>query len=202
MSQEMYSTNELAKMNEEELRAAQANGFVKPDPDLGPNFTPQWEPEPDTADVLSTPEYLPRPAAPQDPYAVTAWGETEYDFRVPSGQLCRMKKLRPEELVEAGLLDRLTRLPAFAEAEVRKAEGQPPLPTMPSKEDLATVVEVLDQLIPMVVVKPYVAQAPKDGEGRTPGVVYVDMIELTDRIAIMNRAVQGVSKMDNFRQEP
>jgi hypothetical protein len=178
MSQEMFTTKELAEMSPEDLRAAQANGFVKP-------ATAQPSP----------------PATPQDPYAVTAWGETEYDFRTPSGQLCRMKKLRPEELVEAGLLDRITRLPAFADAEVRKAEGQPPLSSIPSKEDLAVVVETLDELIPMVVVKPHVARVPKDGEGRVEGVVYTDMIELTDRIAIMERAVQGVSKMDKFREE-
>jgi len=145
----------------------------------------------------------------KDPYAVTAWGSQEYDFVVPSGQRCRMKKLRPEELIGNGLLDKITRLPGLADDQIKKAEGQPPsalISALPSKEDMEKVIEVLDELIPLVVVRPVVLSIPKPDEtgavqGRFEGVVYTDDIELADRIAIMNRATQGVSKMDNFREK-
>ncbi len=185
MSQEMYSTTELAQMNPEELEKARAAGFLKP--------------------LASTP--LPA-SSPQNPYAVTSWGENEYDFRVPSGQLCRMRKLRPEQLVGSDLLDRVTRLPGFAQQAIDQAEGKPPAKIVdaPAKEDLQAVIKVMNELLPMVVVQPKVYAVPEPTAAdpvpkRVPGVVYTDMIELGDRIAIMERAISGVSKMDNFRQE-
>lgn len=142
--------------------------------------------------------------SPQDPYAVTTWGESEYDFRVPSGQLCRMKKLRPEELVGTDLLNRMARLPGLVEEQVRQAEGKPPVPAVPEKEDLLAVIEVLDELLPRVVVKPVLHSVPKADEtgavpARVPGRIYTDDIELADRVAIMERATAGVTKLDNFR---
>lgn len=140
---------------------------------------------------------------PQDPYAVTSWGETEYDFITPSGQRCRMKKLRPEELLETGLLDRVTRLPGFAEEQIEKAEGQPPkAAALPSKEDIKSLIQVLNELLPLVIVKPHVRSVPPPGQERVAGVVYTDMIELGDRMAIMERAMTGVKKLDNFREQP
>ena len=200
MSKELYSTAELAAMSSEELRTAQANGFVKPI--VGGYASSGTFPDPRR--VIDIPLDPPAPSLPQDPYAVTAWGSQFFDFVTPSGQKCQMKKLRPEELVGTDLLDKITRLPAFAEEAIQKAEGKPPVPEkMPSTEDINSLLEVLDQLLPMVVVQPKVLPTPKEGEGgRQPGTIYVDDIELMDRVAIMERAVQGVKKMDNFRQEP
>lgn len=144
----------------------------------------------------------PLPSSPQDPYAVTSWGETEYDFRTPSGQLCRMKKLRPEELLETGILDKVTRLPGFAEEHIQKAEGQPPtVSALPGKKEIQDLIEVLDKLIPVIVVKPSVHSVPPPEQERVPGVIYTDMIELGDRIAIMERAMTGVKRLDNFREQ-
>lgn len=137
-----------------------------------------------------------------DPYAVTAWGQVEYDFQVPSGQLCRMRKLLPEELVKEGILDQLTRLPGLAQVEIDKAEGARPasLDQMPSGSDITALLDVLNKLIPLVVVQPKV-YADSEGESREPGRVYVSDIELADRIAIMERATGGVQKFDAFREQ-
>lgn len=205
MSQQLYTTTELAAMTSEELRTAQANGFVKPDPHDGPiMLEPGNRPSPDLPPQGTESD--------KDPYAVTSWAESEYDFRVPSGQLCRMKKLRPEEMIGTDLLDRVTRLPGFAEENIRKAEGRPPTAAMPSKEALAEVIEVLDELLPLVVVKPKLWPEPTpeqanddpelDNSERRSGRVYVSDVELADRVAIMERAVGGVKRMDNFRKKP
>lgn len=139
---------------------------------------------------------------PSDPYAPTAWGSNEYDFTVPSGQLCRMRKLRPEELIKAGLLDKVSQLPAYAEELVQKAEGvQPQKQSMPTAGELEQLVDILDKLLPLVVVRPKLWPAPAEDEPRVPGRVYVDDVELGDRIAIMERAMGGVAKYENFRQE-
>lgn len=188
MSQQLYTTKELLEMTPEEMAVAQANGYAKPL----------------TAEDYRNPTH---PTTPQEPYAVTAWGSQLYDFVVPSGQRCQMRKLRPEELVGTDILDKITRLPAFADEQIQKAEGQPPKPpTMPSKQDMQALLEVLDELIPLVVVQPKVLADPKpDATGEVaakhPGTIYVSDIELDDRVAIMERAVQGVKKLDNFRAD-
>lgn len=182
MSQQLYTTTELAGMTTEELRAAQANGFVRPD----------------RATVVDVP-LPPSPAQDANPYAVTSWGSSLYDFTVPSGQMCQMRKIRPEEMIGTGLLDKISRLPGFAQELITKAEGQPPAKPLSQEEQMALVIEVVDELVPQVVVQPRVY--PDDTEDAPEGAVFVRDIELADRIAIMERALGGVRKMDNFRQE-
>lgn len=185
----LYTTAELQAMSAQELEVARANGYVRPESsDLRERAQEAFDNS--------------RPAPPQDPYAVTSWGEREYDHTVPSGQRCRMRKLRPEELIERNLLDRITRLPGFSEEEIRKAEGKPPTPQSVAKEDMQAMLEILEQLIPIVVVQPVVHSSDTPEEERVPGSVTVRDIELADRIDIMNRALSGVSKMDNFREKP
>jgi hypothetical protein len=195
VSKRLYTTKELQAMTPDELRVARENGFVKNDDPVAQNIAH----DEDLNQAIAASSQL----TSTDPYAVTTWGSTEYDFRTPSGQMCRMKKLKPEELLTSDLLDRISRLPGFADEEIRKAEGKPPTDKMPSKQDMAHVIETLDELIPMVVVKPTVLRVGlvDPEEGRVPGAVYTDDIELADRIAIMERAMNGVKKLDSFREE-
>ena len=202
MNHELYTTTELLEMTPEELAVAQANDYVKPQ-----NAT-----EADVAPKLSVKPSLPAP--PQDdPYAVTAWGSDLFDFRAPSGQLCQMRKLKPESMLESGMLDKVTRLPAFAEENIRKAQGHPPAAASSvSPEDFKQLIKVLDELLPIVVVQPQLWSEPSpersnddpelDNSERIPGRVYVSDVELADRVAIMERAIGGVKKLDNFRKKP
>jgi len=186
---EYYNTQELQAMSQEELKAAQANGFRK---------------------VAGSPVAAPSPTAPsQVRPAAEVWGSNEFDFVCPSGARCRMRKLMPEKLLESGILDQLTALPGYVAEVVDKAEGQPPKKTDDIQaKDITSVLEVLEKLIPMVVVEPQVFPVPvSPGEGkpapeREVGRIYTDSIELQDRIAIMERAVKGVRALEPFRAEP
>lgn len=189
MSQQLYTQHELQAMTPEQFSVARERGFVRPG--ITPTFaTPETE-QPDRSS----------PTAPPQGYAPTSWASPYYDFVVPSGQKCQMQKLRPEMLIETDLLDKLTRLPAFAEEHIRKAEGQPPVPVMPDKEQLKEVLKVVDELLPIVVVQPRVMPNDTAPEDRLPGSVLVQDIDVMDRIAILNRATQGVSLLDNFRTQ-
>jgi hypothetical protein len=141
-------------------------------------------------------------------YAVTAWGETEFDFTTPSGQLCRLRKADVAELAEKGILDQVTRLPGVTAGVIATAEGQPPqkADAMPDRETIKTVINLVNVLVPMVVVAPEICPLPEplaDGSPgpREEGLIYVDSIEITDRIAIMTRVLGGLQKMDAFRVE-
>lgn len=186
---EYYTTTELENMTMEQLAAAKASGFRK----QGPMPLPS----------IAVP--TPAPAPVQERPAAEVWGSTEYDFVCPSGAKCRMRKLMPEKLLEFGILDRISTLPGVAAGVVDKAEGAPPKPgDMPDAQDIKDVVGILEVLLPAVVVSPVVYAVPvvgDDGEvpERVVGRIYTDSIELTDRIAIMERAVQGVQKLVPFR---
>jgi hypothetical protein len=138
-----------------------------------------------------------------DPYAPTTWGEGEYDFRTPGGQLCRLRDLPIEELAQQGILDRITRLPGLTQELIDKAEGAPPSSAsgLPDGETVKTLREVVDILVPLVVVAPHIWPLPAEGEDRVKGRVYVDTIPFTDRVAIMNRSVKGLQNLDAFRNQ-
>lgn len=148
----------------------------------------------------NSPGSVPDPAPASDPYAPTTWAVNEFDFVTPSGQRCRLRKLPIEELAKAGILDKMTRLPGFADQLVKKAEGAPPEPVMPNDEQIRLVTELVDILTPLVVVQPQVWPLPPEGDQRVIGRVYVDTVEFMDRVAIMNRLVGTVQSLDNFRQ--
>lgn len=202
MSQQMYTTAELQAMTPEELSTAQARGFVKPPPVVTADLTGDHLVVPENEQKMGEAIFGPDYSGPSMPskYAITTWGSDLYDFRVPSGQLCQMRKLRPEKLIETGLLDKITRLPGLVEVEVRKAEGLPPQAAIPDAEQLKQVVAVVNPLMSLVVVQPQVCA--DDVDPLPQGAIHVSDIELFDRIAIMNRATQGVAKLDNFREQP
>lgn len=140
----------------------------------------------------------------EDPYAPTAWAANEYDFEVPSGQRCRLRKLPVEELVRSGVLDKLTRLPGLTDKVIRTAEGLPPVKEpaedeMPAPEHMQGLLELLDAILPIVVLKPRVYPEPTDPEQRINGRVYPSSIELADRVAILERSVGGLRDLDKFR---
>jgi hypothetical protein len=148
---------------------------------------------------------FPNPAAPEttSPYAVTSWGSPFFDFKTPSGQLCQLKKVDVAELAQAGILDQVSRLPGVAGELIAKAEGQPPTvePVLPDKDTIAAVVDLMNVLIPLVVVQPKIWPLPEGDETRKPDRIYADSVEIADRIAIMNRVLGGLQKLDSFRIE-
>lgn len=61
-------------------------------------------------------------------YSLTSWGEsTERDFKVPSGQMCRIKDLGLEEMSEVGLIDQMDTLGMLVQTEhVERVAGKKP----------------------------------------------------------------------------
>lgn len=158
---------------------------------------------PNFAGAKVEPLPAPEPAPASDPYAPSVWGSNEYDFTCPSGQTCRMRKIPVEKIVSSGVLDKITRLPAVAQEQIDRAEGMPPkkvADAMPKPEEMEALLDTLNILLPMVVVKPEIYSAPEEGQERVVGRIYVDSIELEDRIAIMERAVGGVRNLEAFRK--
>lgn len=184
-----YTPQELRDMTREDFEAAERRGFVKPGAGIQINLR---APDPATS-------------ADKSPYAPTAWGAKEFDFVVPSGQRCRLRRLEVEKLLEEGILDRVSRLPGLAAELVEKAEGAPPSPAMPDREQIRAVIELTNVLLPLAVVAPVIsrmpdpeAEDPEDRE-RQPNRIYPDDVDIFDRVAIMERLLKGVKSLDRFR---
>jgi hypothetical protein len=158
---------------------------------------------------------------PADPYAPTIWGQpTEYDFQAPSGQLCRMRKLDVIELMETNLINQVDFLTGTVQKDVipknraaRRAAAERPAEA--PEEDAAKILEtfkknpektgeflgVLEEIVIRAVVRPKIYPLPEEGSPLVPGRVYINSVEFNDKIAIFNKAMEGVGKLQNFRQE-
>lgn len=181
-----YEIDEIELMSGEEFAAAKARGWTK-------------LPAETSVQLGSS---VPAPVPVENPD--TVWAKRKFnrgnDFTVPSGQRCKLKKLEVEDLLEAGILDQVTRLEGLAQELIDRSSGEPPtLNKVPNRENLATLLTLVNVVVPMAVVEPKVLPIPQDGEERADGVLYADDIDLMDRIAIMNESLREVAMLDHFR---
>jgi hypothetical protein len=156
------------------------------------------------------PDYTAPPSPSQNPYAVTAWGQDEEDFVVPSGQRCRLRKVNEEMLLEAGILEKVARLPGLVmQGPIRSGQGKPPVneekqlqSMLENPEQLRDLMATMNTLVGLVVVAPRIVVTPPGEERKPlePGQVYVESVGLGDRVAIMEQAMGGVKKLDSFRE--
>jgi hypothetical protein len=135
---------------------------------------------------------------PRDDVWATKVRSDGMEFVAPSGQKCLLREVTPDRLLEAGILDKVTRLEGLAEELIRKSAGLPPeKQAMPSREELGALLEVVNALMPIAVLKPTVYL---DGDIEAPeGAIFASDIDLEDRLAIMAEALKSVRKLDPFR---
>lgn len=141
---------------------------------------------------------------PTDRYAATQWGTFDQEFEVPSGQLCRVRKLDFADVMGSGLMDKLNTLQGVVDKQVRKGEGQPPVDPMKMMTDRRTAVQfasLLNQVTCMVVTAPHVEMPPDDKAKREDGVIYADTVGLADKMAIFQFAMGDLGKLESFRGE-
>lgn len=146
----------------------------------------------------------------KDKYAPTRWGGEEYiDLEVPSGQLCQVRRPGVEGLLKAGILhdmDILTPLIVehreVAEGKRKKEAADESLAELakdPAKVD--SMMHLLDRVVCYAVVQPPLEMTPNDPTRRESGVVYADMVDLGDKMFILNYAVGGSKDLQRFREE-
>jgi hypothetical protein len=62
-------------------------------------------------------------------------------------------------------------------------------------------MRVINKIVCYVVVKPEIKTAPNDITRRMAGVIYDDMIDIDDKMFIMNFAMGGVRDLSRFREQ-
>lgn len=154
-------------------------------------------------DVALPEDLPPSVSTPQDRYATTSWASPYFDFTVPSGQTCQLKKLGMEDLMAAGLLDMMNELGVEVDGTIRKAKGMPPVDFTKMLADpsaLRALTPVLDRVLTVAVNQPKIQLPPEDASQREPGVVYPDHVDLADKIAIMAEVVGDLSDLKSLRK--
>lgn len=158
---------------------------------------------------VNTAQPIPQVEDPNSKYAPDAWisggvGGME-DFTVPSGQLCLVRRPGMEGLMKSGVLHNVDTLSQIVnEKHLKRTKGNPDgeiniSSLMEDQEGLDQVTLVIDKVICHCVVKPEIHRAPNDVTLRQPGVVYTDMVDLIDKMAIFNFVVGGTRDMESFR---
>lgn len=157
-----------------------------------------------------TSQPIPQPQEdPTSKYAPNAWlaggvGGLE-DLTVPSGQVCLVRRPGMQGLIKAGVLRNVDSLSQIVnEKHLLRVDGKATdeinmSSLLNDEEGMDEVLHVMDKVICHVVVKPEVHMTPNDVTRRQPGVVYADMVDLVDKMAIFNYAVGGTRDMESFR---
>jgi hypothetical protein len=171
-----------------------------------------------------------RPAVKANKYAATSWGsENLMDLTVPSGQTCQVRRPGVTGLIKAGVLDSLDSLSSIVTTDHidRVEKGKDPHVTAEdmkalsrNKDGLLRAVELADKVTLYCVVQPPLSpiplvRNPVTGEpeldddmrpieipleGREPGHIYVDQVDLTDKMFILQFVVGGVADLEQFRE--
>jgi hypothetical protein len=198
-----YTLAELNQMTTGEYANASAHGFHKPVKSPGAALVVELP------EQITLPSAVPQPVSTPEPDP-NAWANAKSrqgkDFTCPSGQTCRLKPLDPERLLQAGILDKVTRLEGLADVLIQAAEGQPPtMAKIPSREELWMLLKTINELIPLAVEQPTVWAIPDiddpvvENRIRQADRIYVDDIDLDDRVAILEEALKGLRLLDRFR---
>lgn len=139
-------------------------------------------------------------------YAPTTWGgEAFEDLQVPSGQMCQVRRPGVQGLMNAGVLNSVDSLLGIVQNElIPQAEGKRKIDAkalLDNPEALAEIVHVADRIVTYVVMQPEIHMTPSDITNREAGLIYADMIDLEDKMFIMNFAVGGTRDLEQFRKE-
>lgn len=142
-----------------------------------------------------------------------------HEVPLPSGNLCLVRSLGPEQLIQAGLLDSMDSLTAMVsdlhiqrvtkgKAGKRMAEHrqqQAVIDLIRDRKRWEGLQATLDGVLPIAVVEPEVLPPPASEAEREEGKLYADRVNLMDKITIFNAALgeelRKVQAMEPFRGE-
>ena len=146
-------------------------------------------------------------------YAPTAWGKsTLRDVTLPSGQVCQIRPLEMEDIIQLGLMDIMDAQAMQAAPQDHLGNGGVPqsIPDNVLKDGaMNKMIGAIDDIIPGVVVQPTVRSA-FSGSGtaktrvpenfREQGVVYTDQISMEDKFELFSEAMGGIDSTAKFSE--
>ncbi len=123
--------------------------------------------------------------------------------------VCRVRRPGVQGLIAAGVLDSFDSLTALVQSEhVDPNEGKSPQKKLEEdadliknhKKEILTALEMVDKVVLYCVVEPKVSAPPAPGQERDPELLYVDDIDLDDRMFILQFVMGGTRDLESFRE--
>lgn len=125
---------------------------------------------------------------------------------LPSGHYIVLKNTSMAGFLQGGNIPNgLMKIVQTAIAQ-QKGEGGPSVDEevaglMSDPEKLTEVFETVDAFVCAVAVEPRVHPKPEDEDDRDDELLYVDELELEDKMFIFSRAMGSTEKLEQFREE-
>jgi hypothetical protein len=159
-----------------------------------------------------------RTTAPAPITSAAEWGRGARDARVkgrpltvPSGKTCLVKMLNSmQEFIARGDVPNAL-LPLMQEAATGKVKDEKQVTdlVLSNPEKLRDMFDMIDMVVCECVIEPPVAPVPQDDEGSVVSphlrpdddTLYVDYIDLEDKMFIFNYALSGASDLEQFREK-
>jgi len=122
-----------------------------------------------------------------------------HELEVPSGNVALVRRPGMQAFLAEGIIPN-SLLPLVEEA--MKSGQAPDLSGIElTVERIQEMMRLYDSVALFCVVQPELTEVPPDGEPRDEANLYVDDIELDDKIFIFQWAVGGTSDLAKFREE-
>lgn len=146
----------------------------------------------------------------EDKYAPTSWGKTNVgalvDLRVPSGQLCQIRRPDLSTLAKMGLLNEFdtisrTVYDKHIEGGEKQVNNNEIMNLLSDPQKAEKMFEMVDRIVCFVVVQPKIYRTPNDVTNRKNDRIYVDSVDMEDRFFIFNYALGGTKDIDSFRDQ-
>lgn len=136
---------------------------------------------------------------------------TLQDVELPSGHTCQVKAVGMETLIKKGMIPNdllgiiqkaLDNNQGKKNEALKKLEQQKLLDELlEDRAKLSAVFDLADVITVECVVQPKVLPAPEHSENRDPELLYVDEVDMEDKMFIFNFVVGGTKKVGEFREE-
>lgn len=134
----------------------------------------------------------------------SAWKKSnalDHDLEVPSGNVARVRRTPMEALVSAGVIPNpLMRIVEESFSTEGKGDVNIKFEDLDA-EQMTAVFELMDNVIVRCVIAPSVSPLPAEGEERDETRLYVDEVDMADKMFIFNFVVGGTADVEQFRQE-
>lgn len=143
-------------------------------------------------------------------YEATTWGKNKgktrgHEITVPSGQTCLVKRPGVEGLIELGLLDKVDGLTGLVDQKhIKRVKGEKTVDVEALAKDtdsLMNVIKTVNEIVVHVVLEPKLLPVPEEGTERDAEAVYVDDVDLEDKMFIFQYSIGGSKDLEKFRQQ-
>lgn len=148
------------------------------------------------------------PATPVNEWKKAESSDFSVDLKVPSGNTARCRRPGLQTFIKIGIIPNSLLAIVTKNIDAAKKGSDPEdsvdgLVTgmMEDPAQLAQMLQLVDDITIFCVIEPQVQKVPDDPMQRTDDALYVDQIDLNDKMFIFQWAVGGTSNLDEFLGE-